>query len=576
MKLTKTIWTKLFAIGLGATMALGVGVTASKIADNEVQAVNYAAEADFTLKSASHSTYNDSWTYGNWELFGAANNDGGWAFMKFGGKKATLATANPVYCRGQVATKAVSQIDVVFNAGNLTVGTVNSWGVKVYSDSYATLVDTVVGGAMTVKTAQTLSLIPSSAWDAGSYYEVFFNLANSTTKNGIVWVDKIQFVEEIDESKTLTDLDFTGTPTTTTYFEGDDFDSTGITVTATYSDTSDADVTSQVVWAPLVEGNTSVVGTYTYLGKSMTITVTGLTINEAPVIGGIVDGHAYLITAAKSTTGDVNYVLKAGATFAAGSSETNTEVFTSAANYSINDAFVFTKVGINQYEITSSSNYLSGTNDNDGLVLGATTDTWTVSEAVGSTPVAYNGVFLQDSLQGRYLTAYAAAPDFRTYASTTGQALPAACIVLYDMTVLEGYASNFNTSIGGVCNSSGNTNLTILASEWSDLATAFSNLSASQKAVYADTTNAVGNESGTSIQKALSRYTYVAAKYNTQLMASGWEFMGRNITPSGSANIDNTASGNKNVALAIIVISSIIGLSAIAGFYFLKKKKETF
>jgi len=117
MKLAKTIWTKLFAIGLGATMALGVGLTASKIAD-EVNAVNYAAEADFTLKSASHSNYGDSWTYGNWTLFGAANNNGGWAFMKFGGKSATLANANPVYCRGQIA-KAVSQIDVVTNSGTL-------------------------------------------------------------------------------------------------------------------------------------------------------------------------------------------------------------------------------------------------------------------------------------------------------------------------------------------------------------------------------------------------------------------------------------------------------------------------
>ncbi|MDD4154153.1 MAG: hypothetical protein PHT30_01920, partial [Bacilli bacterium] len=241
MKLTKTIWTKLFAIGLGATMALGVGLTASKIAD-EVNAVNYAAEADFTLKSASNSAYNNSWDYGNWNLFGAANNSGGWAFMKFGGKSTTLATANPVYCRGQIASKAVSQIDVVTNAGNLTVGSVNSWGVDVYSDSsYTTLIDTVIGGTMTRLTAQTLSLIPSSAWPAGSYYDVFFNLTNTTTTNGIVWLNKIQFVEYVDVSKTLTDLDFTGTPTTTTYFEGDDFDSTGITVTATYSDTSDAD-----------------------------------------------------------------------------------------------------------------------------------------------------------------------------------------------------------------------------------------------------------------------------------------------------------------------------------------------
>lgn len=568
MKLFK----KIALVAVGATMAIGVGV--GIISSNsffKTEAVNYAAEADFTLKSASHSAYGDAWTYGSWSLFGAANNNGGWAFMKFGGKNTTLATANPVYCRGQVATKAVSQIDVVFNAGNLTVGTVNSWGVKVYSDSYATLVDTVVGGAMTVKTAQTLSLIPSSAWDAGSYYEVFFNLANSTTTNGIVWVDKIQFVEQIDVSKTLTDLDYTGIPETTTYNEGDDFDSTGITVTATYSDSSTSDVTAQVIWADLTEGMTSVEGSYTYLSSTLTIEVTGLTVNAAPIIGGIVDGHAYLITAAKSTTGDVNYVLKAGTAFAAGSSGGSSEVFTSAANYSISDAFVFTKVGVNEYQITSSSNYLSATPTNNGLVLGATTDTWMVTEAVGSTPVAYNGVFLQDSLQGRYLTVYATNPDFRTYTSTTGQALPAACIVLYDMTVLNGYAADFNEALGGVCVSNGSSNVGSLATAWSSVSNDFASLSAGQKAVFADTVNAVGDVAGTEIEQAIAKYEYVAAKYNTQLMASGWDFMARNITPaSGSARLGEIAGGNNLVVIALTAVSTLGILGGI--FYFRKRK----
>lgn len=567
MKLFK----KIALAAVGATMAIGVGV--GVITSNsfvKTEAANYAAEADFTLKTANNSAYNSTWTYGNWELFGAANNNGGWAFMKFGGKKATLATANPVYCRGQVATKAVSQIDVVFNAGNLTVGTVNSWGVKVYSDSYATLVDTVVGGAMTVKTAQTLSLIPSSAWDAGSYYEVFFNLANSTTTNGIVWVDKIQFVEQIDVSKTLTDLDYTGIPETTTYNEGDDFDSTGITVTATYSDASTSDVTAQVIWADLTEGMTSVEGSYTYLSSTLTIEVTGLTVNAAPIIGGIVDGHAYLITA---TYSDVQYVLKGGTAFASKESGSSTEIFTSAANYSLADAFVFTKTALNRYEIKSGTNYLSSINDNNGLVLGTTADSWTASVATGETTdgIPYDGIFLQDSSFSRYLTVYAATPNFRTYTSTTSQPLPAAVIILYDMTVLNGYAADFNEALGGVCVSNGSSNVGSLATAWSSVSNDFASLSAGQKAVFADTVNAVGDVAGTEIEQAIAKYEYVAAKYNTQLMASGWDFMARNITPaSGSARLGEIAGGNNLVVIALTAVSTLGILGGI--FYFRKRK----
>ena len=571
MKLFK----KIALVAVGATMAIGVGI--GVIASNSLvktEAVNYAAEADFTLKSASHSAYGDAWTYGSWSLFGAANNNGGWAFMKFGGKNTTLAAANPVYCRGQVATKAVSQIDVVTNSGTLpsTSMGVTQWGVHVYSDSgYSLLVDTVVGGTMTRLTAQTLSLIPSSSWPAGSYYEVFFDLTNTTTTNGIVWVDKIQFVEQVDLGKTLTDLEYTGTPETTIYNEGDDFDPTGITVTATYSDASNADVTSQIIWEDLVQGMTSVEGSYTYLSSTLTVEVTGLTVNAAPIIGGIVDGHAYLITAAKATTGDVNYVLKAGTAFAAGSSSGSSEIFTSAANYSISDAFVFTKVGVNEYQITSGSDYLSATNTNNGLVLGTTTDTWKVTEAVGSTPVAYNGVFLQDASQGRYLTVYATNPDFRTYTSTTGQPLPAACIVLYDMTVLNGYAASFNSTLGGVCVANGSSNVASLASAWSSVSSDFASLSAAQKAVFADTVNAVGDVAGTEIEQAIAKYEYVAAKYNTQLVASGWDFMARNITPaSGSARLGEIADGNNLVVIALIAVSTLGILGGV--FYFRKRK----
>ncbi|NLB49587.1 MAG: hypothetical protein GX807_02070 [Erysipelotrichia bacterium] len=571
-----------FGIGLfGLVLALGAGAGIGSGSTEKALAVNYAATADFTTSTTKNAAYNNSWTYASdWTMYGAANNNGAWAFMKFGGKNTTLATANPVYTRGRVAGKNVSQVDVVFNSGNLTAGAINSWGVKIYSDStYETQIGSVLGDAPEKKTAETISLVhPSSSyWPAGSYYEVYFYCANTTTKNGIVWVDKIQFVEYADTSKNLSSLAFSGTPTTSVYMEGDDFDSTGLTVTATYSDTSTANVTSQVIWEPLVFGMTSVVGTYSYTGTetiSKTITVTGITVNEAPIFGGIVDGHRYLITAAQSTSGETKHILKAGAPFAVKNSGDATEVFTSAANYSLDDGFLFTKVDPNRYEITSSTNYLSADGDNNGLVLGTTKDSWTVTEAVGTTTggVYYNGVFLQDSNSSRYLTSYAKDPNFRTYTSTTSQPLPAACIVLYDITALEGFADSFNTAIGAVCDADGETIVSSLATAWANQAAAFNGLTDTQKAVFADL-GAEGDVAGTTMQKAIAKYEYVAAKYNTQLMASGWDFMSRNIAPvsESSSTLINTL--NDSSVVLLIVIISLVSVTTIAGTFYLRKRK---
>lgn len=584
MNLTKSLWTKLITIGLGATMALGVGLTASKIADNEVQAASQLLNSYNFLDGGSSSNNAYASTDLTTNVSYAADNPGGtsgttaWEAdyanlsleneTRLGGKLVSTVQTNNTTAWANIKTKFTygKPIEKVEVLGVAAFGTAGNW-TNTYLQSSLDSVTWTTQATSTTKTGTIdfgVLLIPTS-----SYLRLGIALTASTKNSGIGFTG-FKVYEKVTAAKTLSSLGFTGTPTTTSYLEGDDFDSTGLTVTATYSDASKDDVTSAVVWDYLTQGDTSVVGTYTYSGSSLTVTITGLTVGAAPVVGGIVDGHAYLITATNGTT---TYVLKAGSAFTVGNSDLNTAVFASPANYSLADAYVFTKVATNQYSITSGSNYLSANSTNDGLVLGTTSDSWTATVNTYD----YNGIHLQDSNNSRYLTVYAAGPDFRTYTSTSSQGNYAACIVLYDMTVLDGFASDFNSSIGGVCNANGNTNVSTLASEWSESATTFSNLSASQKAVYADTTNALGNESGTTIQKALSRYTYVAAKYNTQLMASGWDFMGRNISPaSGTANIDEIAGGNNHTALAVIVISSLIGLSTVAGFYFLRKKKETF
>ena len=47
--------------------------------------------ADFSTKAAKHTAYNDTWAYGDVTIAGGANNDGGWAFVKMGGKSATIS-----------------------------------------------------------------------------------------------------------------------------------------------------------------------------------------------------------------------------------------------------------------------------------------------------------------------------------------------------------------------------------------------------------------------------------------------------------------------------------------------------
>lgn len=161
------------------------------------------ATCDFTAKTAGGTTYNDTeWSYGDYTLAYAANNNSQWDYMKFGAKSGTSGTdkATTGYIKSPKISKQIDKIVVNFNAGNLTNGSCDVWGVEVYSDAtFSTLIEKVTGGVMTAKTAQSLELAPTVAgkWAADSYYKVFFECHNTTTKNGVVWVNSVEFKEVI-------------------------------------------------------------------------------------------------------------------------------------------------------------------------------------------------------------------------------------------------------------------------------------------------------------------------------------------------------------------------------------------
>ena len=159
---------------------------------------------DFSTQATKHNAYGDSWVYDNsWTVYGGSNYNAAWTYCKFGGKSATLANCNPVYLANiSPFTKDIKQVKVYINKGPLA-GTmwVNEWGVDTYNDadfSETTRLGTVYGSEITGADTITIAVSPEAAylWEAGVYFRVYWDLSNTSSTNGIIWVDKIEFLAE--------------------------------------------------------------------------------------------------------------------------------------------------------------------------------------------------------------------------------------------------------------------------------------------------------------------------------------------------------------------------------------------
>lgn len=161
---------------------------------------------DMTTKAASQSNYNTTTTYGDWVIKYGANNNGVWNYFKMGGKKATIADYNPCEIYSTKATTAAAASVVVhIPAGSLakTGMSVTSWGVEVYNNKDLAAghkIDTAKGGGTITSSEGTFTFYPSDAyqdansrttWPSGCYFKVVWNLANTSSTNGIVCVDKV-------------------------------------------------------------------------------------------------------------------------------------------------------------------------------------------------------------------------------------------------------------------------------------------------------------------------------------------------------------------------------------------------
>jgi uncharacterized protein YjdB len=255
---------------------------------------------DFTTKSAGSSSYSTEWAYGSYKVFGGANNNKGWDYVKFGYKKTedNGGLTNGYVTSPQISS-VISKVELILLTSSVT-GSV-TWSVEV-ADNSAFTNSTIYSGGSFANTYSGSKVIESgdSMWASNSYYKVHLDVTtNQTSKNGIIWVSKINFYTQSSEAVDLSSI----TASDVTLYPGQ----TG-TSTITYNP-ANAD-NKNVVYSITSGGDVASVesdGTITALkAGSATLTVTPedthasattatITVNSYPSVESVVIGKKYAI-----------------------------------------------------------------------------------------------------------------------------------------------------------------------------------------------------------------------------------------------------------------------------------------
>ena len=208
--MTKT-WKKVTAFLLGLVMlggAVGGGAFANSVGGGvELKAVD-GYDWDFTTKVTSNSNYQNTWTYGGVvEISGGANNGGGWAYIRTGGKGSDSGKIDPA-TMVSVNPSSVDIDSVNLQAATIASGsgfTMDAVTLYVASDSeFVSITDTVSG--VTVSTNMTFTPTIGDRWEAGSYFKLEFDWSGTSSSNRGMDVEKVLF-NEAAPTVTLTGLE---------------------------------------------------------------------------------------------------------------------------------------------------------------------------------------------------------------------------------------------------------------------------------------------------------------------------------------------------------------------------------
>lgn len=149
---------------------------------------------------------------------------------------------------------------------------------------------------------------------------------------------------------------------------------------------------------------------------------------------------------------------------------------------------------------------------------------------------------------------------------------------LVESSAADAYAQTFLGAI--VCDATGASEPTYNWKEeevtrwsWSLLATEYDTLSATDKEQFR---LGVPSSTGSNVEKALAVYDYIVGKYNKGMGKTSEypDFMERDPSPIGAINNALLKNVNTENTIAIVVVISTISVSAIGGYFFIRRRKE--
>ena len=376
---------------------------------------------------------------------------------------------------------------------------------------------------------------------------------------------------------------------------GDTFNSTGLSILA-WDGNNEATANSKTVDVTSVSlsgttftdsdiGSNSVTVTYTESGNNFTTSysiyvyasATYELVTEEPEGGW---SGSYLIT---YTVSSATTAIPETGTYAMRASLTNFDVVGNFVKVTPVTAGGKTTITAGQHLQFSIASYSTGYSiaGHSGKFIGwgsASSNGLTTSDSALLNSISYDttedATSILCSAGTKGLTLNTSSGQFRYYSNAFVQLYK-----LVESSEANAYAAEFlelmSTGANPACVADGSSDIEDLKVAWAILFADFNDLSNADKQLF---TQGSADESGDDIAKTLALYDYVCGKYGTNLESqdcNNYNFMSRSVTPIGGQNLLlNTVIGNNANTITVIVIISLVSVTAIGGYFFIKRRQE--
>lgn len=186
---------------------------------------------------------------------------------------------------------------------------------------------------------------------------------------------------------------------------------------------------------------------------------------------------------------------------------------------------------------------------------------------------AYN----KSSVSGIYSSLAGKKVSIKNAVSTAHDTLEANQLLLTEQTTIEviedddakalAFGTSFLNTTAAACTDGTKDNSEALKTAWTALTNEFSALSDGAKKLVKD---AVANDAGTDLEKAMARYDHIVKRYSAVHIEIN-DFIGRGVTTSLTNQLFKANTTNNIMVISLIACASV---AAIGSFFFIRKRKE--